>query len=890
MDITDFCQTQLFTQSFLGGIIGNLTASVGYDGAKASINHLGPRLGEVFRQGGEFKNHDLMRAHVFAQCQAVVAVCEVCLLEDYKAEPTLILTLVRGNLLRLLDGEVRDIAKVREWFADRAKDVVQMPLVKLEALMAMALEDTNALVAAGAEIAAADSEGDLRKRSSEKVRVTLNNVAQLETKSDAPAALLARFDRHWFDLVRASFRETLKDDKFEKARRAFELDVLSQLAEGVPRSLAALEARVSVTDQKLERVIGLLETMRVAANEAQANQLHAEFHAAFAAWQQQLSAQVGRIEETVTRTDATTTQTAADVADLKRAVAQIERELQSPVANAEALSAELPPPRPKPFLGRDAELKELVAALLAASPNAVIVHGGAGMGKTSLTVMAYHEAEVAARFGERRFFVRCETAPGYEALVQQIGRQLELGQEAYKVKSVIAALAAAPVLLVLDNLETPWQGEQQRVEEFVAALAELPTVTLLVSLRGDELPSQPEWSRQLRPRIFDLATAREVCLKIAPQCAELGKALDDLLEKIEGVPLAVTLLAHEAKSADDVHSLPVRWQQARTKMLQRGAGDHRTSSWQYSLQLSLDSPQMQRNDHARRLFAVLSLLPSGLAGEDLTALLPDDGLEAAVTLKKLALASTAEGRLRMLNPIREFGQQNCPPDPADLARAIKHYTELAMLGERVGEKGGSDAIHRLTPEAPNLEAMLLRGLATDDWERAAEAAILLSNFTGLTGIGTNRILLSAAERAEAQENHFIQADCIFVLGINAFVRWQYEEARARYEQALPLYRQVGSVLGEANCIWGLGDIALANNDEQSAGERFDAALQLYERIPEPDSIGQMRLRLALLADSEVARAGHVQAARQAWQSINRPDLVQELDEEFGASPPTEAAT
>jgi hypothetical protein len=40
-------------------------------------------------------------------------------------------------------------------------------------------------------------------------------------------------------------------------------------------------------------------------------------------------------------------------------------------------------------------------------------------------------------------------------------------------------------------------------------------------------------------------------------------------------------------------------------------------------------------------------------------------------------------------------------------------------------------------------------------------------------------------------------------------------------------------------------------------------------------------RLARLAEDETERVRHVQAAREAWQSINRPDLVQQLDEEFG---------
>ena len=39
-------------------------------------------------------------------------------------------------------------------------------------------------------------------------------------------------------------------------------------------------------------------------------------------------------------------------------------------------------------------------------------------------------------------------------------------------------------------------------------------------------------------------------------------------------------------------------------------------------------------------------------------------------------------------------------------------------------------------------------------------------------------------------------------------RSDHDGARERYEAALPLYRRVGDVLGEANCILRLGDIAL----------------------------------------------------------------------------------
>jgi len=59
-----------------------------------------------------------------------------------------------------------------------------------------------------------------------------------------------------------------------------------------------------------------------------------------------------------------------------------------------------------------------------------------------------------------------------------------------------------------------------------------------------------------------------------------------------------------------------------------------------------------------------------------------------------------------------------------------------------------------------------------------------------------------------------QADCIESLGDIALERSQHEEARARYAQAQPLFRQAEHVLGEANCIRSLGDIALRRSQDE----------------------------------------------------------------------------
>ena len=61
-------------------------------------------------------------------------------------------------------------------------------------------------------------------------------------------------------------------------------------------------------------------------------------------------------------------------------------------------------------------------------------------------------------------------------------------------------------------------------------------------------------------------------------------------------------------------------------------------------------------------------------------------------------------------------------------------------------------------------------------------------------------------------------------------------------------------------------------------EYAQQALELYHRIPEPYSIGQTHRRLARTASDEAERSRHLDAAREAWRSIDPPDPVAELDD------------
>ncbi len=77
-----FIAENVRTAPFLAGIVGNLLASAGYDAGKAGLASLTGKLKEVWRSEGHYRNHDLIRALLFAEGQAAMLGCELLLLED----------------------------------------------------------------------------------------------------------------------------------------------------------------------------------------------------------------------------------------------------------------------------------------------------------------------------------------------------------------------------------------------------------------------------------------------------------------------------------------------------------------------------------------------------------------------------------------------------------------------------------------------------------------------------------------------------------------------------------------------------------------------------------------------------------------------------------------
>lgn len=149
---------------------------------------------------------------------------------------------------------------------------------------------------------------------------------------------------------------------------------------------------------------------------------------------------------------------------------------------ASSSSFSLLPSEPKVFHGRQEELVEIVDILSRESPRVAIL-GAGGMGKTSLARAVLHHTDVLARY-ENRFFVPCDSTFTSNELASTIGAHLGLKAGTDLRKAVARYFAQRPSsLLVLDNLETPWESTESRagVEEFLSQLTDVPHLALVVS-------------------------------------------------------------------------------------------------------------------------------------------------------------------------------------------------------------------------------------------------------------------------------------------------------------------------------------------------------------------------------------------------------------------------
>ncbi len=503
------------------------------------------------------------------------------------------------------------------------------------------------------------------------------------------------------------------------------------------------------------------------------------------------------------------------------------------------------PPPPARCLGRTADIEELLGLLVSPDRNPhIIILGGPGMGKTTLALAAAGDREVTRKFGSRKWFVALETVTTPDLLEAAVIEAIGLNLGGDRFETALTRLSGAPALLVLDNLETPWELHRVEVETRLALLAATPGLTLLATFRGHDAVLGLRWTREITLEPLAADDARALFLDVAHKIPDNDPNLPELLDVLGGVPLAVSLVALRAAARNRVLELWEEWQRVGVALAIRpGVPPSPVSSLDKSCSISLASCRC--DDKGRRLFRLLGQLPAGMARVDRVTLLGDDAFEAESQLLAVGLAFLRGDRLDLLPPVRDFARRHEPPLGPDADLWREHYLSLAREdASKIGFKDGVGIAEQLVFEQANIEAAIEACIAARDVRAAMEALDGFYRLVVTTGRGSSMVISQLAEACREKADLTAEANCMRRIGNMSLWRSDLTSARVALERALELYRQADDPLGEANCVKGLGDMVLERGELITAENSFKLAMDLYRDVQQSRGRADCLLGLA----------------------------------------------
>ncbi|KAK0197799.1 hypothetical protein F5146DRAFT_58040 [Armillaria mellea] len=278
----------------------------------------------------------------------------------------------------------------------------------------------------------------------------------------------------------------------------------------------------------------------------------------------------------------------------------------------------IPPPASAIFLGRDDLVQEGITNLLTDSPHSIIIMGFGGMGKTSLALKILNDTAVWAKYEAQRYFIPCDIVcsinPTVEVLLQTVIKQMGLQLTGDIVKQLHTI--SRPTVLVFDNFETLWDHsiDQYSIQRLLAQLNFVLHITLMITIRGSVAPIEDiDWL--MLPQNGLSPVNEFISLDIfstISKCTIDKEGVGELVKELEGWPLAITLMAYQAKILSP-KILFESWCKEKTLLLQMpGAQPHWLSSVDISIKITLQSSLISSEPNILKLLSVICHLPNGI--------------------------------------------------------------------------------------------------------------------------------------------------------------------------------------------------------------------------------------------------------------------------------------
>jgi len=472
-------------------------------------------------------------------------------------------------------------------------------------------------------------------------------------------------------------------------------------------------------------------------------------------------------------------------------------------------------------------------------PARLAILGAGGIGKTSTALAILHHVNVQNQFKERCYFVQCEAVTSSGSLLANIFHILQL-QQTSKEDALTTLhkflISTPPLLLVLDNFETPWDEskDQRAVKTILQKIAAVNHVTLIITMRGTASPLGVSWTPPSTLPVLSplsLEEAQSVFHAITGK-SEPKHDIDLRLMELDCVPLAVVLLGQLAKY-QSISSLLQQWRTHKTGLLHdQGPNSDRLTSIEVSISLSLKSSSMTvQGPDTGQLLALISHLPDGVLKweerlENLTALKNIPQLVGTLTRVALAYIDMS-GTLKVLSPVQQYMLNKEVVEFDHIAILEKWYINfIDQYSKTHFGPTFTDAAQNIVPEIGNIISVLKYALHTHPSQDIVYAAVNISDF--LCRVQPSEEILQeifpVLEKLHMKEN---KPYCTWLLGHILFRQFKYNEGREKVQDALAQYTGIGDQQGRAECLQSLGNILHMEHKNSEAREKLEDALAQY---------------------------------------------------------------
>ncbi|KAJ7585556.1 P-loop containing nucleoside triphosphate hydrolase protein [Mycena floridula] len=296
----------------------------------------------------------------------------------------------------------------------------------------------------------------------------------------------------------------------------------------------------------------------------------------------------------------------------------------------------------KKFFGRDHEIKEIVQILtplsqakhstlarifskLASSLKCahIALLGAGGQGKTETALQAMAHPAIKEYYDKKnRIWVPCDEATSSELFLDVLFNSLALSKDNNNTLEVILkelCKTSKPIILLLDNFETPWNapGARGAVAHILQEITQFSHVALFVTMRATVAPCEDiEWE-EIKIQPLGPEASHQLFVSIHPQL-EHDPELSDLLETVGHMALAVKLMARYGKNTGwSAQQLLSNYKSTGTSMLGSAQGSDAQNSVSVSICMSLESSLVKNELNADQLLRIIARLPSGTTPDNL---------------------------------------------------------------------------------------------------------------------------------------------------------------------------------------------------------------------------------------------------------------------------------